>query len=231
VAVRARVLDERPGVPGRYAFRHGIVHDLVYRDMLAARRALLHHRVGEALEDLEGAGGDLDRLPALADHFALGQASDTGKAAAFARQAGDQAFAQLLYEEAAHRYRQALAALDRGGGTDTDRADQLLALGEAWAKAGQPARATEAYLQAAAAARTTGSAGDLARAALGVGGQPGFWSLQVDPETPVALLREALAALPPRDHALRALLLARLGGWLVVTAGRDAAEPHEPPPT
>ncbi|HEX8132725.1 MAG TPA: AAA family ATPase, partial [Actinomycetes bacterium] len=229
VAVRAKVLDERPGVPGRYAFHHGIVHDLVYREMLAARRALLHHRVGEALEGLEGAGGDPNRLPALADHFALGQAGDAGKAVDYARQAGDQAFARLRYEEAAHRYRQALAALDRGGGADSDRTEPLLALGEAWAKAGQPSRATEAYLEAAGAARSMGSAGDLARAALGVGGQLGFWSLQADPGTSVALLREALAALPPGDRALRALLLARLGGWVVVTADRDVAEPHELP--
>jgi DNA-binding SARP family transcriptional activator/energy-coupling factor transporter ATP-binding protein EcfA2 len=229
VAVRAKLLDERPGVPGRYAFHHGIVHDLVYTDVLAARRSVLHHRVGEALEGLEGAGGGANRLRELADHFALGEAGDAGKAAEYARRVGDQAFAQLLYEEAAYRYRQALAALDRGGGIDTRRADLLLALGEAWAKAGRPARATEAYLRAAAAARVAGSAGRLARAALGVGGLLSFWSLQADSGTPVALLREALAALGPGDGALRALLLARLAGWLAVWAGRDAVEPDEPP--
>jgi hypothetical protein len=123
-----------------------------------------------------------------------------------------------------------LTALDRGGtGTGQGRADLLLALGEAWAKTGQPARATEAYLEAATAARTAGSVERLARAALGVGGLLGFWSLQADAGTPVALLREALAALGPRDRALRALLLARLAGWLAVSAGRDAAEPREPP--
>ncbi|HEU4397479.1 MAG TPA: BTAD domain-containing putative transcriptional regulator [Actinomycetota bacterium] len=116
VAVQARFLDERPEVPGSYVFHHGIVHDLVYSGLLAARRALLHHRVGEALVGLEGAGGGPDRLRELADHFALGEAGDTGKAAEYARRAGDQAFAQLLYEEAAYRYRQALAALDRSGG-------------------------------------------------------------------------------------------------------------------
>jgi len=46
-AVRARLLDEPPGVPGRYVFHHGIVHDLVYTGVPAARRALLHHRVAE----------------------------------------------------------------------------------------------------------------------------------------------------------------------------------------
>jgi DNA-binding SARP family transcriptional activator len=230
VAVRAKLLDERPGVPGRYAFHHGIVHDLVYTGLPAARRNLLHHRVGEALEGLKGAGAGPDRLRELADHFALGGAGDADKAAEYARRAGDQALAQLLYEEAANRYRQALNALDHGGaGTDEHRADLLLALGEAWAKAGRPARATEAYLQAAAAARAAGSAGRLARAALGVGGLLSFWSLQADSGTPVALLREALAALGPRDGALRALLLAKLSGWLVVAAGRDAVEAHEPP--
>jgi DNA-binding SARP family transcriptional activator len=230
VAVRAKLMDERPGVPGRYVFHHAIVHDLLYTGVLATRRTLLHHRVGEALEGLEGAGDGPHRLRELADHFALGEAGDAGKAAGYARRAGDQALAQLLYEEAAHRYRQALTALDRGGaGTDQLRADLLLALGEAWAKAGRPAQATEAYLVAAVAARAMGSAQRLARAALGVGGLLGFWSLQEDSATPVALLREALAALGPRDGALRALLLARLAGWLGVSAGRDAVEPREPP--
>jgi DNA-binding SARP family transcriptional activator len=53
-AVGARLLDEQPGVPGRYAFHHGIARDLVYARLEAARRALLHHRVGEALEGVAG---------------------------------------------------------------------------------------------------------------------------------------------------------------------------------
>jgi DNA-binding SARP family transcriptional activator len=229
VAVRARLLDERPGVPGRYDFHHGIVHDLVYTGLPATRRALLHHRVGEALES---AGLGPDRLQQLADQFALGEAGDAGKAAQYARQAGDQALARRRYEEAAHRYRQALAALDRAGpgtGTHGRRADLLLALGEALARAGRSAPANDAYHQAVAAARTAGSAEHLARAALGVGGLLSFWSLQEDADTPVALLREALAALGPQDRALRALLLAKLAGWLTAAAGRDAAGPREPP--
>jgi DNA-binding SARP family transcriptional activator len=229
VAVGAKLLDERHGEPGRYAFHHGIVHDVVYAGLPGARRTLLHHRVGEALEGLDGAGGGPARLRELADHFALGGTGDAAKAAEYARRAGDDALDQLLHEEAAHRYRQALAALDRGGGTAEHRGDLLLALGGAWASAGRPARASEAYLQAAAAARAAGSVERLARAALGVGGLLGFWSLQPDPGAPVTLLREALAALGPRGGALRAQLLARLAGWLVVSAGRDAADPQEPP--
>jgi DNA-binding SARP family transcriptional activator len=226
-AVRAKLLDEQPGVPGRYAFHHGIVHDVVYRGIPAARRVLLHHRTGQALE---GLGGGQARLRELADHFALGDAGDTAKAVGYAQRAGDQARSQLLYEEAAYRYRQALAMLDRGGADDQGRrGDLLLALGEAWTSAGQPARATEAYLEAAASARATGSGERLASAALGAGGALSFWSLQLDPATAVALLREALAALGEQDVGLRALLLARLAGWLTVTADLSAAEPPDQP--
>jgi DNA-binding SARP family transcriptional activator len=226
-AVVAKLLDEQPGVPGRYAFHHGIVRDLVYRSLPASRRALLHHRTGEALE---GLGGRRARLWDLADHFALGGAGDTAKAVGYAQRAGDQASSQLLHEEAAHRYRQALAALDRGGADDQGRRGALLlALGEAWTNAGQPVRAGEAYLEAAAAARAAGSAELLARAALAAGGPLSFWSLQLDPATAVALLREALAALGERDGALRAMLLARLAGWLTVTADLNAAEQPDPP--
>jgi DNA-binding SARP family transcriptional activator len=225
-AVRAKLLDEQPGVPGRYSFHHGIVHDLVYQGLPAAHRALLHHRAGEALERLDGGRA---RLRELADHFALGDAGDSAKAVGYARRAGDQARSQLLHEEAAYRYLQALAALDRGRADDQGlRGDLLLALGEAWTNAGQPARATEAYLAAADAARAAGSAELLARAALGAGGLLSFWSLQLDPATAMALLREALAALGERDAGLRALLLARLAGWLTVTADLNAAEQPDP---
>jgi hypothetical protein len=225
VAVAARLLEEQPGVPGRYAFRHGIVHDLVYTGLPATRRALLHHRVGEALE---GPRGGEAHLRELADHFALGNAADAPKAARYAQRAGDEALSRLLYEEASYRYRQALAALDRGGADPQRRADLLLALGDAWTGAGQPARATEAYLEAAASARAAGSAERLARAALGAGGALRFWSLQLDPEAAVALLREALAALGERPSGLRALLLARLAGWRAATANLGADQQPDP---
>jgi DNA-binding SARP family transcriptional activator len=214
-AARAKLLDERPDVPGRYAFHHAIVHDYIYSGLPAARRALLHHRVGEALESL---GGGTARLGELADHFALGPDGDAAKAAAYAQRAGHQALEQLLYEEAADRYRQALAALDRTAPHDALRCDLLLALGDALTQAGQAGPASEAYLQAAEAARAADSADRLARAALGLGGPAAFWSVDLDQATPIALLREALAALGGRDSTPRALLLARLAGWQAVLA-------------
>lgn len=162
VAVRAKLLDERAIVPGRYAFHHAIVHDLVYAGLPAARRARLHHLVGVAIEGLHGGA---TRLRELADHFALGSTpGDAAKAVAYATRAGDQAVTQLLYEEAARRYRQALAVLDRAGGGNLPRCDLLLALGDALTRGGQAARATDAYLEAADAAREAGLPDHLARA-------------------------------------------------------------------
>jgi DNA-binding SARP family transcriptional activator len=224
-AVAARLLDERPGVPGRYAFHHPIVRDLLYRRLAAGERARLHRRVGEALEELTGGTG---RFGELADHFALTGPGSADRAVGYARRAGEQAFAERRYEEAAHRHRQALAVLERhhGAGADPERRGGLLLdQGDAWAAAGHADQATQAYLLAASAARSARSAGGLARAALGVGGTTGFWSVELDQAVPTQLLGEALEAAGPGDSHARALLLARLAGWRTagsrLDGGRD----------
>jgi hypothetical protein len=84
--------------------------------------------------------------------------------------------------------------------------------------------ATDAYLRAAAAAREAGSAELLARAALGLGGATGFWSVELNRAVPTGLLAEALAALGPGDSPARARLLARLAGWRAAGSRLGAEE-------
>jgi hypothetical protein len=225
-AVAARLLDERPGVPGRYAFHHPIVRDLLYRRLAPGERARLHRRVGQALEELTGG---TSRLGELADHFALAGSPAAERAVGYARGAGEQAFAEHRYEEAAHRHGQALAVLERedGGRSDPARPAELLCdQGDAWAAAGQPRQAAQAYLRAAASSRAAGAAGGLARPALGLGGPAGIWSLELDRAVPTGLLGEALAATGPGDSPTRARLLARLAGWR--TAGARLGTGQEP---
>jgi len=215
-AVAARLLEELPGVPGGYAFHHPIVRDLLYRRLPAGERARAHRRVAEALEALTGGTG---RLTELADHFTLAGAPLAGQAVDYAQRAGEQAFAERRYEESAHRHRQALAVLERTHGAEGDperRGTLLLAQGDAWTAAGQDRPATEAYLRAAAAARTAGSGEQLTRAALGLGGATGFWSVGLDRAVPAGLLGEALEAAGPGGSGTRARLLARLAGWRAV---------------
>jgi DNA-binding SARP family transcriptional activator len=221
-AVAAGLLEVRPGAPGRYAFHHPIVRDLLYRKLAAGERARIHRRVGEALEELTG---DTTRLGELADHFALAGAPFADRAVGYARQAGEEAFATGRFEEAAHRRGQALAALDRAGAVDPERhGELLLGQGDAWAAAGQARLATEAYLRAAATSRSAGSAGGLARAALGLGGPTGIWSVELDQAVPTGLLGEALEAAGPGDSKARALLLARLAGWRTAGARLGAGD-------
>jgi DNA-binding SARP family transcriptional activator len=225
VAVAARLLEERPGPPGRYAFHHPIVRDLLYRRLPASERARAHRRVGEALEELTGGAG---RLGELADHFALAGEPFADRAVGYAQRSGEQAAADHRYEEAAHRHRQALALLERAGGAGADperRVQLLCGQAGAWAAAGQARQATDTYLLAAAAARSAGSAGGLARAALGLGGPAGFWSADLGQSVPAGLLGEALDAAGPGDSPARALLLARQAGWRAVAARLGAAEP------
>jgi DNA-binding SARP family transcriptional activator len=216
-AVTTKLLDQRLGVPGRYAFHHALVRDLVYRSLPVGERTRIHRRVGEALEGLTGG---TTRLAELADHFALAGERCADRAVDYARRAGEQAFAEHLYEEAAHRFRQGLSALDRAGAAAIDmerRCDLLLSLGDAWTAAGHASLATEAYLRAADAARAAGSAERLAHAALGLGGPAAFWSAELDRDRPVQLLRDALVAVGTKDGVLPALLLARLAGWQAVS--------------
>ncbi|HEX3213798.1 MAG TPA: hypothetical protein VH016_14610, partial [Actinomycetota bacterium] len=223
VAVGARLLEERPGQPGQYAFHHPIVRDLLYRRLSAGERARAHRRVGEALEALTGG---TSRLGELADHFILAGAPFADRAAGYAQRAGEQAAAEHRHEEAANRHRQALAVLDQadGAGADPERRARLLCgQARAWAAAGPVSQATDAFLRAAAVARAAGSASGLAEAALGLGGPTGFWSADLGQSVPAGVLGEALEAAGPGDSPARALLLARLAGWQAVAGFLGAA--------
>jgi hypothetical protein len=114
------------------------------------------------------------------------------------------AVGRLGFEQAVGAYRRALTAPDADGVT------LRLELGEAQRLAGDPTGARRTLLDAAARARAPGRAPDLARAGLGLGGGPAGFEVRLRDETAVALLNEALGALPDDDSALRAAVLARL---------------------
>ncbi|MDQ3678420.1 MAG: AAA family ATPase [Actinomycetota bacterium] len=214
-AMRARVIEEVPGVVGRYTFTHTLIRETIYGGLSATRRGLLHRRVGASLEQIHAADLDGHRA-ALAHHFAQsGSAGDRGKAIEYAARAGDSAVAQLAYEQAAARYRLAVSLIETvelPGGQAT-RCDLVIAQGAAERQAGDPAY-RETLLDGARLAQALGDAERLARAALA--NNRGFASslAGVDGER-VAVLDAALAACGPHDSAVRASLLAQLAVELV----------------
>lgn len=212
-AERLGVLTHVPGTLDRYRFSHELMRDALYEELPTLRRARLHLRTAEALA--KRAETDQALSPAeLAYHFL--QAAAVGgaeRAVAFARAAGDQALAQLAYEEAGRQYALALQTLDLTPGPDAvSRCELLLSLGDARLRAGDQDAGQTTLWAAVDAARAVGLEGDagrlLARTALRIGG----FVLSIHPrmERLVALLEEALASLGPEDTRLRAQILGRL---------------------
>ena len=140
-AVEASLLQERADRAGAvsFGFAHNLINHTLYDALGPSRRARLHRRVAEALEDLCGddPGG---RVAELARHWTAATAPvEPGKAIAYSRRAGERALAELAPDEAARWFAQALELTGRDpAGDDADRCELAIRLGEAQRQAGQP---------------------------------------------------------------------------------------------
>ena len=223
-ATAARLIDEVPGTFGRYAFSHVLIRETLYRELATARRARLHRRIGDALEAV--AEPDT-RLSELAFHYyEAARAGDVDKAIEYCKRAGDHAKSVLAFEESAGHYEQALQAMELDPRIGERRSGELLvALGDAWWRAGVRDRSKDAHLRAIDLARATGDGELLGAAALGLGtgqsSQEGFDVSGTADELVIGLLEEALGILPEVDSPLRARLLGRLAVALYWAAPRE----------
>ena len=150
----AEEIIEPDGEPNHYAFVHDSVRTAVGHKIAANRGVHVHGRLAEELE--ASPDGADDHLVLLAFHAAA--ASPVGgsvTAAAHAGRAGDQAFAQLAFDEAAEWYGVGLGLLV---GHSRDAAHLkcrlLVSLGDAHDRAGDQVRARHSFLEAVAIART-----------------------------------------------------------------------------
>jgi class 3 adenylate cyclase len=197
----------------RYQFCHALIPETLYHDMPQAARRGIHLRTGDALAEVHGAHLE-PHLAEQAHHYASAMpAAPVTKVVETARRAAAHAHAMLAYQEAAHLYEVALAAVEIAPLPDAElRCLLSLGLGESLYGAGLFERSRAAFSKAADTARELGRSEWLARAALGFG-MPPQSPYSVD-EAAVRLLEESLAALPAADSALRAMSLARLGAEL-----------------
>ncbi len=216
-AVGAGLLAAVTGSPGRFRFSHDLVRESVYQEQSAAERARLHGRIAQVLDAAYGAAPDSHQAE-LAHHYfeaahvegGTAEANLAAKAQSYAARAGEVAARSLAYEEAARLYRMALSMLDLQASPDDDtRAELLLAIGDAEARAGEIDSANVSFVQAADVARRTGNARHLARAVLGIGGRMP-WARPGHNMALIPLLQEALVLLGGTDEPLRVRLLSRL---------------------
>lgn len=211
-----------------YSFTHVLIRETLYEDMSARRRAMLHRRVGEALELLKaGAGGDQapDRVAMLAEHFTRAAGpQDAEKAMRYAMRAAEHATAMLAYEQAADHYARALSVLETFTPQDEEQRFQLLlALGEAYVRSGDRPLAWEPLREAADIAIRRSDPDSLARAAFAASRryvqQPGV----VD-DALLDLIERALEMTAGQRTTLRVRLLARACGAFYYSPQRGRME-------
>ena len=106
-AIGAQVIHESPTAVGQYSFAHALIRETIYEQVSLTRRAQLHRRIGEAIEDVLGAGAE-QRAGSLAYHFSA--AGDVHKAYEYHSRAAAAAAHVYAVEPALAHYTEALEA-------------------------------------------------------------------------------------------------------------------------
>jgi DNA-binding CsgD family transcriptional regulator/tetratricopeptide (TPR) repeat protein len=196
------------------AFRHALVQEAVYGELLPGERVRLHARYGEALESAHGLGGAVS--PQLAYHWHA--AHDLPRALAASVEAARFAASSSAYGDAHHHYEQALELWDRvpdaGERTGLDRIG-LLELAASTAADSDPTRAAALMLEAV---RSSDGVVDQTRAGLLKERYGRYAWLAGDGFTALEACREAVRLVSDDSPmAARARVLASLGQILMVT--------------
>ncbi|WP_348647728.1 AAA family ATPase [Ornithinimicrobium sp. F0845] len=200
-AVEANVL-----VPdgSHYAFRHALLAEAVYDDLLPGERSRLHRAYVAALRSGNGLGSSAE----LARHARA--AHDLATAVTASIEAGDDAMQVGGPDEAAEHYELALQLLEDpavAAQVDVDRVHLTVRTGEALLESGHTERSTA--LLRSALARADAPAGGDDRVALLLGFARAAMMSEEDPETAVAATTEALDLVGPETRAIRATALAQ----------------------
>lgn len=217
-AARSGMLQEIPPFGLSYRFTHELVRRALVDGCTGVRRAELHLRAGRALEELhpEPAGVVLSEL---AHHFASATSLDgTERAVDYNLRAGRAASASLAYEDAAERFRTALAL---GIDDERQRAAVELELGTGLNWAGRTLEAIDCFRTAAELARQVDDRELLARAAIGL--EETCWRPGITDRGTEELLREALRTLSDEEPQLRVRLLGGLARALRLLGRHDEA--------
>ena len=219
-AVGANLLvSQRVGEDEGYAFRHSLLREAVYEDLLPGERRAIHRRLAEALmgEPADAIGRDAGGWAELAHHWAA--ARDDRRAFEASLQAGDAAEAAFAFETAGRQYDRALELWERIPGAETvagfDRVELLR-------RAARAAEASDDRRHAAALRRQAVDAVDKreepVRAALLVEELARALYRTGDTDASLRSYEQAVAMLPPDPPtAERARVLAGLGQiWMLL---------------
>ncbi len=221
-----QLIEEHPGEPPSYAFRHALTREAIYAGMLVAEARPFHRRIVEALELRGASAADLG--------YHAWSAHDGERSARYNELAGDEADARHAYSDAVRAYERAL-----DDAADDERRGRLLAkAATSSAKDGDAAAALRLY-EAAIAAYERAGRGEL------LAGLYHLMSREAraagESERAMAIVRRALRELPDDGTAGRAMLAAWLAMMhldrgerveaenLIAQAGAASADPQTAP--
>ena len=211
---------------GAYAFRHALVQEAIYDDLLPVQRPPLHAAYARALAArIEGRGGaGAAELGRLAYHWYA--AHDLGRALLASVQAGQAAEAAFALPEAAGHYERALELWEQApqaaGSSPLDRGALLQRAGQAANLAGQGARAVALIEQALA---ETDAAAEPLRAGMLLERLARYQWVAGDTVAAMAVLEQAVAVIPAEPpSAERARALAAHGQMLMLWSRNRAAQ-------
>jgi len=220
-ALAASAVEPVRGAAARWRFAHALHREAVYEGIAPGRRARLHLRAAERIEQR---AADLTRVASELSHhhFEALAVGDPARAMHFAERAAEQSSARLAWDEAASHWKRAVAAAEQSVPSDAEhKLALLLRLGEAHALARDRDGRRSALREAAALATSLGRSHELVRAAVSYCDLSEWAPNDPDAEP---LLRAALAAAPASDGGARAQLQTRLAYRRVRTNGATAAE-------
>ncbi len=204
-----RELDDRPP---RFAFRHVMLRDTIYQELLTAERVLLHGSIAARVEE----SADLPNRDALlAYHWSA--AHEPEKAVEFNERAGDAAAVLFAYDDAARFYERAFGFAEPG--------KQAAKLAEKAARAlfvnGLSERTRSAFERALREYEQLGDLPKVGEMLLAMSRQA--WN-DAESEEGIALAQRALAALEgTRDVAARGFAYVMMASYCSVLGRADEA--------
>jgi tetratricopeptide (TPR) repeat protein len=212
------------GLPpeSEYRFKHVLIQDAAYENLLRSRRQVLHRRVGQTIESRFAEIAE-SQPELIAQHYAA--AAMPEQAIPYWIKAGERALARSAYSEPLAYFDRALA-LARGLPESPARTRQILdllfSLGETHSRNLNLSEALQTFKEAFELARAVDSPADLARAAVGatvVETYTGARALESHP-----LMEAALAALGDAETVERSRLLSQFSYQLWMSGNFERAD-------
>jgi transcriptional regulator with XRE-family HTH domain/tetratricopeptide (TPR) repeat protein len=220
-AASARLVSKPTGLLRSARFEHDLIRETIFDDLRSSQRISLHYQIALALERQQ-IDGNAAGVGNLAHHYSMAiPVAGHEPAVSYLCKAGNEALAQIGYDNAAEFFARAVTLLDQQGELESeDGAETLLSLGVAQMRAGNIPGARETFQRVTGIARKKVLPEHFARAAIGFSG--GVVLVGRDDAEACELLAEACCILGPQDSSLKAQCLARLA--LKLVSDTDQAE-------